>query len=115
MHCNEVAAIEDAAQDGKVVIECPGATLYDVETGRVLGGVKWLDATDFTKGFEIIGDAVFAPNHTPRRLIDASQAGKIARCQACQDYTVRMRAMQRTHPSNGPSPARKKAENLFRK
>lgn len=115
MHCNQVATTEDAVQDGKVVIECPGATLYDVETGRVLGGVKWLDANDFTKGFQIIGDAVFAPNHTPRRLIEASQSGKIARCQACQDYTVRMRAVQRTHPSNGPSPARKKAENLFRK
>ena len=97
------------------MIECPGATLYDVESGAVLQGVKWRDAELISQGYDVVGQPLYAPNHTARRLIDAAQVGKITRCQACQDYTVRMRAQQRSYPTTGPSPARRKAENLFKK
>jgi hypothetical protein len=113
--CNRMAEASEAAAAAKLVIECPGATLYDVESGQVLEGAKWLDPDDPTAGFEIVGRPVYAPNHTARRLIEAHQEGKITRCQACQDYTVRMRAQQRDHKSHGLSAARRRAENLFKK
>lgn len=112
--CNEFLAPQDA-EVSKVVIECPGATLYDVETGAVLQGVKWLDPDDATLGYEIVGTPIFAPRHAARRVIEAENSGKITRCRACQDYTVRMRAQQRDQPVQGPSAARRRAENLFRK
>jgi len=115
LYCNQIATPADVEQDGKTVIECPGATLYDVESGQVLKGVKFYDQDDFTRGYEIVDEPVFAPGHIPRRLIDAAQVGRIARCQSCQDYTVRMRAAQRDHDTTGPSAARRKAERLFRK
>jgi hypothetical protein len=115
LYCNQIATIEDLPQREKIPIECPGATLYDVETGRVVGGVQWVDPDDFSRGFDIVEAPVYAPNHTARRLIEPGQVGKIVRCQACQDFTVRMRANQRPHPSpEGPSAARRKAENLFK-
>ena len=112
--CNEFLAPQDA-EDAKLVIECPGATLYDVETGEVLQGVKWHDADDVSQGYEIVGTPIFAPRHAARRVIEAGNCGKITRCRACQDYTVRMRAQQRDHTVQGPSAARRRAENLFRK
>lgn len=114
LYCNKIATIEDVPRGEKVIIECPGATLYDLESGRVVGGVKWNHPDDFTHGFDIVVAPVYAPNHTQRRLIDPEQVGKIVRCQACQDYTVRMRANQRPHSADGPSAARRKAENLFK-
>ena len=116
MVCNLVATPAEASVEPKTVIECPGASLYDVESGRTLEGVKWNDPSDYTKGFVIIKNEVFAPTHTTRRLVGRDQVGKIARCQACQDYTVRMRAQQRDHTTvvKGPSAARRRAENLFR-
>ena len=113
--CNRMAEAAEVGAAAKVVIECPGATLYDVESGQVLEGAKWLDPDDPAAGFEIVGRPVLAPGHTARRLIEAHQAGKITRCQACQDYTVRMRAQQRDHQVKGPSAARRRAENLFKK
>ncbi len=78
------------AQD-KVAIECPGVTIYDDSNSRVIRGVKWNDERDHTKGYEIIGQQIFAPNHKKTRLVDQDKAGNISRCQACQDFTVRMR------------------------
>jgi formylmethanofuran dehydrogenase subunit E len=112
--CNELIIADDAAVS-KVVIECPGATLYDVETGAVLQGVKWHDPENVALGFEIVGTPIFAPKHAVRRVIEAENIGKITRCRACQDYTVRMRAQQRDHKVQGPSAARRRAENLFKK
>jgi hypothetical protein len=114
LFCNKIATIEDRPKAERIPIECPGATLYDVDSGRVVGGVRWIDPDDFTRGYEIVGEPVYAPNHTARRLIEPGQVGKIVRCQACQDYTVRMRASQRSHPAQGPSAARRRAENLFK-
>ena len=117
LFCNQIATPADHLVTEKTVIECPGGTLYDVETGRVLRGVKFFDQDDFTKGFEIVDEPVFSPGHIARRLIEPAQVGRIARCQSCQDYTVRMRAAQRVHDhdTTGPSTARRKAERLFRK
>jgi hypothetical protein len=112
--CNSMATQAELAVEPKTVIECPGATLYDVESGRILEGVKWNDTADFTLGHVIIKNEVFAPMHMTRRLLAADQVGKIARCQACQDHTVRMRAQQRDHKVTGPSVARKRAEGLFK-
>lgn len=114
--CNEFISPEDEKDSAKVVLECPGVTLYDVETGQITQGVKWHDPQDVGKGFEIVGQPVYAPNHATRRVIDADQLGKITRCRACQDYTVRKRAQQRDHSvKQGPSAARRRAENLFKK
>jgi hypothetical protein len=112
--CNELATSQEAERPSKLVIECPGATLYDVESGQVTCGVKWRDPDDVTQGYDIVDQPIFAPHHTARRLIDPEQAGRITRCQACQDYTVRMRAQQRNHKVTGRSAARRRAENLFR-
>ena len=112
--CNEIATPADLLDAPKTVIECPGATLYDVESGRILEGVKWNDSSDYTQGHVIIKNEVYAPAHTARRLLGSEQLGKIARCQACQDYTVRMRAQQRDHKIIGPSAALKRAESLFK-
>lgn len=112
--CNALLAPEDTGS-AKIVIECPGATLYDVETGAVLQGVKWHDPDDVSMGFEIVGSPILASGHVVRRVIEADNMGKITRCRACQDYTVRMRAQQRDHKVTGPSAARRRAENLFKK
>ena len=115
---NNAEGRTDGPQDAdaaKLVIECPGATLYDVETGAVLQGVKWHDPDDVSLGFEIVGKAIMAQGHVPRRVIESESAGKITRCRACQDFTVRMRAQQRDHTVQGPSAARRRAENLFKK
>jgi hypothetical protein len=112
--CNQFLAPADA-ESSKVVIECPGVTLYDVETGAVLQGVKWHDPENAGMGYEIVGKQIFAPRHVARRMIEAENLGKITRCRACQDYTVRMRAQQRDHKAQGTSAARRRAENLFRK
>jgi len=112
--CNQLAAA-DEAETSKVVIECPGVTLYDVETGAVLQGVKWHDPENVALGFEIVIKQIFAQGHVVRRVIETENLGKITRCRACQDYTVRMRALQRDHKVQGPSAARRRAENLFRK
>ncbi|MEW5994038.1 MAG: hypothetical protein AB1744_06545 [Candidatus Zixiibacteriota bacterium] len=53
--------------------------------------MKWLDPDDPSAGYEIVKHPVYAPNHTKRRRIKREVLGKIRRCQACQDYTVRMR------------------------
>ena len=77
--------------DQYTFIECPGATLYEPDTNRVIEGVKFIDSEDSSKGHKIIIRPVFPPAHRRRRRIKREAAGKIRRCQACQDYTIRMR------------------------
>ena len=74
----------------KVFIECPGATIYEPGTNNIIAGVRFFDEDDPSKGYEIIGNPVYAPGHRKRRLVKREHAGSIRRCQACQDLTVRM-------------------------
>jgi hypothetical protein len=83
--------IDPPESDETIFIECPGATLYEPGTNSVVGGVEYNDNDDPTKGYKIIGESVFAPNHSKRRRIKRDAIGSIRRCQACQDYTIRMR------------------------
>ncbi len=82
--------IEEKESDDSVFIECPGATLYEPGTHNVIAGVKFHDNDDPFKGYKIIDKPMYAPNHTRRRRIKREALGQIRRCQACQDYTVRM-------------------------
>ncbi len=82
---------DDDTPEDHVFIECPGATLYQPGTNNIIGGVKFIDDDDPFMGHKIIGEPVFAPNHKRKRLIKRDSLGKIRRCEACQDYTVRMR------------------------
>ena len=83
--------VDDIESEEYTFIECPGATLYGENSNDVTEGVRWIDDEDATKGFEIIGQQIFAPNHKKRRRIRKDALGKIRRCRACQDYTIRMR------------------------
>lgn len=82
---------DDLESEEYAFIECPGATLYKDGSNEVAEGVDWIDENDATRGFRIVGQQIFAPNHKRRRRIRRDALGKIRRCQACQDYTVRMR------------------------
>lgn len=82
---------DESLPDDYVMIECPGATLYQPGTNEIIGGVKFLDGDDPFKGYTIIGEPVFAPTHKRKRMIKREALGRIRRCQGCQDYTVRMR------------------------
>jgi hypothetical protein len=96
-HCNSneidqvQGILEPFEDDDYVVIECPGATLYAPGTTEVVAGVRWHDDDDPLKGYKIIGHPVYAPDHRRRRRIKREALGKIRRCRACQDYTIRMR------------------------
>ena len=81
----------DIGSEEHVFIECPGATLYAPDGNEVAAGVKWHDENDPSQGCDIVNHPVYAPNHTKRRRIKKEAFGKIRRCQACQDFTVRMR------------------------
>ncbi len=83
--------LEDGEDRDHVFIDCPGASLYEPGTNQVVEGVEFYDNDDPCKGYRMIGQAVYAPNHRRRRRIKREALGKIRRCQACQDYTVRMR------------------------
>jgi hypothetical protein len=74
-----------------IVIECPGATIYDETNSRVVQGVKWHNDKDHSQGYEIVGKQVLSPNHKRTRRVPKDRAHNISRCQACQDFTVRMR------------------------
>jgi len=81
--------VEEAGE--YIFIECPGATLYAPGTHDVIAGVRFHDDDDPLKGHRIVDHPVYAPNHNRKRRIKREALGKIRRCQACQDYTVRMR------------------------
>ena len=83
--------IDEKETDEYVFIECPGATLYEPGTNNVIAGVEVYDHDDPSKGHRIIDHPVYAPNHRHRRRIKREALGRITRCRACQDYTVRMR------------------------
>lgn len=83
--------IDPTDENEYIFIECPGATLYEPGTDKVIAGVKFLDDNEPSAGFEIIREPIYAPTHTRRRRIRKDARGKIRRCQGCQDYTVRMR------------------------
>jgi hypothetical protein len=78
-------------QSDKILIECPGATLYHPGSDSVAAGVRFLDNDDPSQGFEIIGKPVYGPKHVRRRWVKKENAHLIRRCESCQDYTIRMR------------------------
>jgi hypothetical protein len=82
---------DNLEDDEWIFIKCPGATLYDPESGAIIQGVKFNDDDDPFQGHKIIGEPVYAPTHTKRRRIKRDALGHIRRCQGCQDYTIRMR------------------------
>lgn len=97
LDCNskdiELSHIFTSEKDNEeyVFITCHGATLYEPGTNNVVAGVNFKDRHDPSKGYEIIDKPVYAPTHKKRRRIKKEHASRITRCQACQDYTVRMR------------------------
>ncbi|MCP4568619.1 MAG: hypothetical protein GY841_13665 [FCB group bacterium] len=80
-----------ADEDRRLLIECPGATLYLPGTNEVTAGAQFLDAQDPTRGHKIINRPVYGPQHVRRRWIKKEDAHLIRRCQSCQDHTVRMK------------------------
>jgi rRNA maturation protein Nop10 len=80
-----------AEQSDKVLIECPGATIYHADNGEVSAGVKFIDNDDPSRGYEIVGHRVYGPKHVKRRWVKKEDVHLIRRCQSCQDYTIRMR------------------------
>ena len=85
-------SIDDfARQADKVLIECPGATLYFPDSNDIAAGVRFLDDHDPSRGHDIVKEPVYGPAHVRRRWVRRQDAHLIRRCQSCQDYTVRMR------------------------
>ena len=86
------SAVRDFAIDSdKVLIECPGATLYYPGTNEIASGVRFIDNDNPSKGHEIVGKIVYGPKHVRRRWVKKEDAHLIRRCQSCQDYTIRMK------------------------
>ncbi len=83
--------IMESAEMDRGFIECPGATIFDSETGEPLEGAVFGDNTN--EGYKVkhMKWPVFPPGHKKRRMIPTEAFGKIRRCRTCQDYTVRMR------------------------
>jgi hypothetical protein len=82
---------EEEEDSEYVLIECPGATLYREGTDEAIAGVEFVDDDDPLLGYRILNKPVHPPTHRRWRRIKKEAIGKIRRCQACQDYTVRMR------------------------
>ncbi len=87
---------ESALTSDKIFIECPGATIYEPGTRHIIAGVRFFDESNPSKGYEIVANPVYAPEHRGRRLVRRENTGCLRRCQACQDLTVRM--MRREGP-----------------
>jgi len=87
------AAKDLKTRDGRdaIMIDCPGATIYDETNQKIIRGVSWNDPKDYRKGYKIIGKPIHAPGHEKKRLVPKDDADRIGRCKACQDFTVRMR------------------------
>jgi len=100
-HCNDSRgehynylsqSISAFAEDSdKVLIECPGATIYNPGTNEVAEGVRFVDDNDPSQGYEIVGRPVYGPKHVKHRWIKKEDAHLIRRCQSCQDHTIRMK------------------------
>ncbi len=106
-------SIQAFAEDSDMVmIECPGATIYEEGSNQVSTGVQFYDNNDPSKGFEIITRPVYGPKHVKRRWVKKEDAHLIRRCQSCQDHTIRMRRKE------GPDlyiPSRKRDNRHHRK
>jgi hypothetical protein len=90
------AVVMERAELDSGFIECPGATLFDQKTGEPLEGAVFGDDTgerntDDSYTVKHVKWPVYPPGHMKRRMIPTEAYGKIRRCRACQDYTVRMR------------------------
>lgn len=72
-------------------IECPGSSIYDESTGAVIEGADFIEREQGAYEVRIIKHGIYPPGHRSKRLVSQEQFGKIRRCQACQDYTVRLR------------------------
>lgn len=83
--------VDFTADTDRVVIECPGATLYLPDSDQIIAGVRFLDNNDPSHGYEIVDHPIFGPRHVPRRWVKREDTHLIRRCQSCQDLTVRMR------------------------
>ncbi len=81
---------ETSLDDDKIFIECPGATIYEPGTRNIIAGVRFYDEQEPSKGYEIVANSVYAPEHRGRRLVRKKDVNCLRRCQACQDLTVRM-------------------------
>ena len=81
---------ETSHDDNKIFIECPGATIYEPGTRNIIAGVRFYDEQKPSKGYEIVANPVYAPEHRGRRLVRKKDVNCLRRCQACQDLTVRM-------------------------
>ncbi|MDD4052134.1 MAG: hypothetical protein PHR28_09595 [candidate division Zixibacteria bacterium] len=79
------------ADTDRIVISCPGATLYLPDSDQVTAGVHFFDGNDPLQGYEIIGHPVYGSAHVAHRWVKRQDAHLIRRCQSCQDLTVRMR------------------------
>ena len=111
-NCLSQSITDFSEHSDKVLIECPGATLYHPETGEVTAGVSFNDPEDPSRGYEIIGQQVFGPKHVKRRWVKKEDLHLIRRCQSCQDHTVRLRRKE------GPDlyiPSRKGPQNNFQR
>ena len=89
-------ALSEIDQDDSIIIECPGASICDTETGMVNEGAEFIDKADGSYEVKIVSRPVYPPGHTRRKLISPDTFGRVRRCQACQDYTVRQ--MRREGP-----------------
>ena len=89
-------ALGDIDQHEPIVIECPGASICDSETGMVNEGAEFIDKPDGSYEVKIVSRPVYPPGHTRKKLISPEIFGRVRRCQACQDYTVRQ--MRREGP-----------------
>lgn len=72
-------------------IDCPGASVYDEQTGDVIEGADFIELDNESYEVKLVERAVFPPGHHGKRMIKPEHFGKIRRCQSCQDYTVRLR------------------------
>ncbi len=82
---------EFADNNDRVLITCYGATLYDPDTNEVIAGVRFVDESDPSKGYEIVNRPVYGPRHVKRRWVKKDDRHLIRRCESCQDHTIRMR------------------------
>lgn len=86
------SSINDFADHSdQVLITCHGATLYDPITNDVIAGVRFIDDSDPSQGYEIIDHSVYGPRHVKRRWVKRDDVHLIRRCESCQDYTIRMK------------------------
>jgi hypothetical protein len=78
-------------ESDKIMIECPGATLYHPGTNEVAAGVSFVNPDDPSQGYTIVKRPVYGPKHVQKRWIKKEDAHLIRRCESCQDYTIRMK------------------------